>query len=265
VSSPSRPRLAGASRLDGKVIVVTGAAGGQGSAEVAELAGLGATVVAADVTARPPWLDDIEGPSPDYLSLDVADRSQWNALAEHCRSRYGRVHGLVNNAGITHRARVTEVALGDWDRVMSVNVTGSLLGIQAVAPLMSDGGSILLIGSLAGLTGHFPVAYTVSKWAVRGLAHVASMELGPLGIRVNVLHPGHIQTAMTASAPDAYVTHNVASTPLGRLGVAADVAPLVGFLMSDAASYISGAEIPVDGGQWAHGGMKPLSDLAREA
>jgi len=248
--------------LTGKVIVVTGAASGQGAAEVVEMGRRGATVVAADLVERPTWLDDA-GTSADYQRLDVARPEQWSALADHLRERYGDVHGLVNNAGITHRARLNEVQLEDWDRVMSVNLTGSLLAIQTISPLMTSGGSIVLVGSLAALTGHFPVAYTVSKWAVRGLGRVASMELGALGIRVNVIHPGHIQTAMTASAPDAYVEHNLAATPLARLGTAEDVAPLVAFLMSDASSYISGGEFSVDGGQYAHGGTKALSDLAR--
>jgi len=128
---------------------------------------------------------------------------------------------------------------------------------------MLDGGSIVLVGSLAASTGHYPVAYTVSKWAVRGLARVASLELGPLGIRVNVIHPGFINTPMTASAPGAYLEHNLAENPLGRLGEVHDVAPLVAFLLSDESSYISGAEIPIDGGQSGHGGMKRLSDMAR--
>lgn len=249
--------------LNGKVVVVTGAASGQGAAEVVELAERGAAVVAADVAERPSWMDE-SGLSVDYHRLDVSSPEQWSALADHLGERYGAVHGLVNNAGITHRARLPEVLLADWDRVMSVNLTGSLLAIQCVTPLMTEGGSIVLVGSMAALTGHFPVAYTVSKWGVRGLAHVASMELGPLGIRVNTIHPGHIQTPMTASAPDAYVKHNVAGTPLGRLGTVEDVAPLVAFLMSDASSYISGGEFPVDGGLSSHGGVKALSDLVRE-
>ena len=254
--------------LAGKVVVVTGAAGGQGSAEVRHLAALGASVVATDLGDSPDWLDDVTGRSGggavvDWFTLDVADDEGWHALASYCARRYGEIHGLVANAGTTHRARVTEVARADWDRVLAVNVTGGMLGIQALSPLMTSGGSIVLVGSLAALTGHFPAAYTVSKWAVRGLARVASMELGPLGIRVNVIHPGHIRTPMTDSAPAAYALHNTAAVPLGRLGEVGDVAPLVAFLLSDAASYISGAEIPVDGGQSAHGGMKALSDLAR--
>lgn len=104
------------------------------------------------------------------------------------------------------------------------------------------------------------MAYTVSKWALRGLSRVASMELGPRGIRVNTVHPGYVETPMIASAPEAFLQANNAAAPLGRPGAVDEVAPLVVFLISDGSSYISGAEIPVDGGQWAHGGAKFLSD-----
>jgi 3alpha(or 20beta)-hydroxysteroid dehydrogenase len=125
---------------------------------------------------------------------------------------------------------------------------------------MPLGGSIVNVGSLAALTGHYTVAYTASKWALRELSRVASMELGPRRIRVNTIHPGYIQTPMTASAPAAFLEANNTATPLGRGGTVDEVAPLVVFLVSDESSFISGAEIPVVGGQWAHGGAKSLSD-----
>jgi 3alpha(or 20beta)-hydroxysteroid dehydrogenase len=117
------------------------------------------------------------------------------------------------------------VTVSDWERVLSVNLTGALLGIQAVLPLMPAGGSIVNVGSAAALSAHYPAAYTVSKWGLRGLSRVASMELGPRGIRVNSIHPGFIETPMTASAPAAFRESNLLQIPLGRTGTPADVAP----------------------------------------
>jgi 3alpha(or 20beta)-hydroxysteroid dehydrogenase len=249
-------------RVAGKVVVVTGAAGGQGRAHAEALIREGGVVVATDLAHDAPDAPAGSG-SYVYRPLDVSSEKAWAELAAWLEHEHGRVDGLVNNAGVTLRSRLGEVALDDWNRVLAINLTGAMLGIQALEPLMPPGASIVNIGSAAALTGHYTVAYTVSKWGLRGLTRVASLELGERGIRVNAIHPGYIETPMTASAPAAFLEAQLEETPLGRPGVPEDVAPLVVFLMSEESSYLSGAEIPVDGGYTSHGGAKSLSDALR--
>jgi 3alpha(or 20beta)-hydroxysteroid dehydrogenase len=196
-------------RVEGKVIVVTGAARGQGAAETARLTAEGATVIAADLTAP-------DGPTG--RELNVADPDSWVALRDWMQERFGRVDGLINNAGTTSRVRLPDLDITEWNRTLAVNLTGPMLGITTLLPLMGAGASIVNVGSIAGLTAHYTAAYTASKWGLRGLTHTAAMELGPRGIRVNAVHPGYIHTQMTATAPPAFLAANEAITPLGRGG-----------------------------------------------
>jgi 3alpha(or 20beta)-hydroxysteroid dehydrogenase len=251
--------------FEGDVVVVTGAARGQGFAEAEALADAGARVIATDLGQTGPVF---RASSIRYRPLDVSVEADWQEFADELgRELAGRpLKGLVNNAGITHRSRIGEVQREDWDRVIAVNLTGPLLGIQALAPLMAAGSSIVNVGSSAGLTAHYPVAYTASKWGLRGLTLVAASEYGARGIRVNIVHPGFVETPMTANAPTAMRTVQLQTTPLERFGESNEVASVVVFLISDAASYISGVEIPVDGGSTAVGASKLMADqIAAEA
>lgn len=239
--------------LTGKVVVVTGAARGQGEAEVLALRAAGATVVATDVL---PF---------DGRHLDVTDAAGWAELAAWLEAEHGHVDALVNNAGVAARERLPHVSLDVWQRTFDINVTGPMLGIQALVPLMPPGSSIVNICSVAAMAGHAAAAYTSSKWALRGLTRSASLELGARGIRVNAVMPGLVDTPLMETASPAFFDAAIAEVPLGRAGVPADIAPTIVFLVSDDAAYYNGAEIVIDGGLTAHVSHKGIADATRPA
>jgi 3alpha(or 20beta)-hydroxysteroid dehydrogenase len=257
-------------KLAGKTVVITGAAGGQGAAEAHAAAEAGAFVVATDILGETDsGVSHDGGPMAGeivYRRLDVSSQADWLSLAEWLTRRGAGVDGLVNNAGIPMRGRLSDVSLEDWNQALAVNLTGPMLGIQAMLPLLNDGASIVNIGSVAGLTAHHAVAYTASKWALRGLSRVAAVEYGSRGIRSNIVHPGYIATPIMAAANPVFVDAHLALTPAGRAGTPDDIAPLVIYLLSDESRYVNGAEIAVDGGYASHGGTKYIIDeLARDA
>ena len=250
-----------AGRCDGKVVVVTGAARGQGAEEAHALADEGALVVATDVLE----FDD-KGWDAGHVvrrRLDVTSESDWAELAAWLSSEYGRVDALVNNAGVAARERLPHVSLDAWRQTFDVNVTGPLLGIQALVPLMPTGSSIVNICSVAAVSGHAAAAYTASKWALRGLTRSASLELGARGIRVNAVMPGLVDTPLMESAPPEIFGAALAEIPLGRVGTPADIAPTIVFLCSDESAYYNGAEIVIDGGLTAHVSHKGIADATR--
>jgi 3alpha(or 20beta)-hydroxysteroid dehydrogenase len=237
-----------------KTVLITGGSRGQGAAEARTFAGAGAQVVIADVL-------DAEGGAlaqsiraaggrADYRRLDVANEQDWRDAVAFVTATFGSLHVLVNNAGVSLRGvDLAHTSRADWDRVLAVNLTGPFLGIKAAAPVIRDsgGGSIVNIGSTAGINGHFAAAYSASKWGLRGLTKAAAMEYADWNIRVNAVHPSIVPTPMVEGA-DAFVEAMEYVTALERSASLEDVAHAVMFLASDEAGYLTGLDLPVDGG-----------------
>ena len=237
-------------RLDGKVALISGGARGQGEAEARRFVAEGAKVVIGDILeAEGKAVADELGDAAVFVSLDVTDESSWAAAVATAEERFGPVSVLVNNAGILSFGQLDRVKRGEYERLIQVNLVGVLLGMQAVVPSMvkAGGGSIVNISSTSGLQGlPFVGAYGSTKWAVRGLSKSAAIDFGHRGIRVNSVHPGGIDTPMIAgTSGDAPYYKRL---PVARMGSADEVANAVLFLASDEASYITGAELAVDGG-----------------
>jgi 3alpha(or 20beta)-hydroxysteroid dehydrogenase len=242
-------------RLDGKVALITGAARGQGAAAARRFAEEGARVMLTDV------LDD-QGKElaaelgAEYSHLDVSSEEDWASVVASTVETLGDITVLVNNAGILHFSALADTTLADYQRVIGINQVGTFLGMRAVVPSMTQagGGSIVNVSSVEGLAGMpYLVAYTASKFAIRGMTKVAALELGQHGIRVNSVHPGAIDTPMVSET----LGRPIDISPIGkkvalrRVGQPEDVANVVLFLASDDSAYCTGAEIAVDGGATA--------------
>lgn len=232
-------------RLEGKVAVVTGASSGIGRATADLFAEEGAFVYATDVSPR-----DI-GERLAFVTQDVSDEAGWNSLVERIAIEQGKLHILVNNAGIvgTYNS-VTDASMADYHRVIAVNQTGAYLGMRTCIPLMqkSGGGSIVNISSIWGLIGAVGVApYQASKGALTTLTKNAALTYAPT-IRANSIHPGVIRTQITAGQTDATNQQLIDDTPLKRMADPREIAFAALYLASDEAGFVTGAELVVDGG-----------------
>ncbi|HMN80589.1 MAG TPA: 3-oxoacyl-ACP reductase FabG [Burkholderiaceae bacterium] len=242
-------------RLDGKVAIVTGAAGGIGLATARRFVAEGANVVLADLdparTAQARAAVDPGGEHSLALAVDVTDRPSIDAMVAAVRERFGRIDVLVNNAGITQDARLARMSDSQFDRVIAVNLKGVFECTQAVVETMLAQGSgvILNASSVVGLYGNFgQTNYAATKAGVIGFTKTWARELGPKGIRAVAVCPGFVRTPILDSIPEPVMRKMIDKVPLGRLGQPEEIASVYAFLASDDASYINGAVIEVSGG-----------------
>jgi 3alpha(or 20beta)-hydroxysteroid dehydrogenase len=245
-------------RLDGHVALVTGAASGMGAAIAAAYAREGAKTLCVDVNDAmgEPHVKSLDGEAR-YVHLDVTSESDWAEGVARCREWYGPPTILAAVAGVGDGGAIADTTLDAWDRVIKINQTGVFLGMREVIPSMVEAGhgSIVNLSSTDGIQGGAgQLAYVASKFAVRGMTKSAALELGEVGIRVNSIHPGFIDTPMLASARDIGLDIDEMAgrlSVLHRMGTPEEVASLAVYLASDESSYCTGAEFVIDGGMTA--------------
>lgn len=251
-------------RLAGKVAIISGAAQGMGAATARLFAAEGAKVVLGDVLDEKgrAVAAELGEDVALYQHLDVREEDQWAAIVKAATDRFGKLDILVNNAAVTHFGASEELRKEDAERVLGINLIGTMMGVKHAVPALKANGKgvIVNISSVDGMRGcNGLVAYTASKWAVRGITKSYAYEFGPFGIRVVSVHPGGVNTEMGNPGHESVETVNARSfrrVPLQRIGEPEEIARATLFVCSDEASYISGAEIAVDGG-WTAGHYEP--------
>lgn len=238
-------------RLLDKVAIVTGGASGMGEAHVRRFVEEGAKVVFTDINqdAGSKMAEEL-GENSLFVKHDVTDEAGWQAVVEKTEAVFGPVNILINNAGISMSKSIFDMSLEDYKKIVNINQVSVFLGMKSVLPSMqkAEGGSIVNISSMNGIVGG-AVGYTDTKFAVRGMTKAAALQVGHLGIRVNSVHPGVIETPMVTQGDAVEQIKEFAkSIPMRRMAQSEEVTNMVLFLASDESSYSTGSEFVIDGG-----------------
>ncbi len=244
-------------RLEHKVVIVTGAAGGMGATEAKLFAAEGASVIATDLQEEKlkNWVHEARegGAKIDYVMHDITSEESWERVLGRVRAQYGRLDVLVNNAGVFPGFQDCEgTTKENWEKIIAVNLTGAFLGCRAVISLMkeSGGGSIINVASIAGIVGGNGPAYSASKGGLRLLSKDLAVSLAKFNIRVNCVCPGAVLTPMTEAVMQSPGAEEMikALSPQGRIADPIEIATGVLYLASCESSFITGADLVIDGG-----------------
>ncbi|MFC0300253.1 SDR family NAD(P)-dependent oxidoreductase [Virgibacillus soli] len=241
-------------RLQDKVAIVTGGASGIGAMIVDRFVKEGATVIAADINEdalnKASEKENVYG-----MKLDVTSEEGWKSLTKDVQEKFGKIDILINNAGVSTEKTIDELDYKDWEFLNKINGFGTMLGMKYTVPYMTENkkGAVVNLSSITSQVGMGLNSYSASKGAVRAITRAAATQYARNGVRVNAVFPGVIQTPMVASleSSDQALAQINAMTPMGRLGKPEEVASAILFLASDDASYITGVELPIDGGYTA--------------
>ncbi|MEW1980518.1 SDR family oxidoreductase [Citricoccus sp. NPDC079358] len=267
--SPTRPAEtvpenaehdAGSGRAAGKVALISGAAQGMGASHARALAAAGACVVIGDLqeetgSALAEEINAAAGRrAAAFTPLNVTRLEDWTAAVGHCVREFGKLDVLVNNAGIYTPGTVEDASVEDWSRTIEIDLTGTFLGMKAAVPELRKQrtSSIINVSSIAGLVGFKNrAAYSAAKWGVQGLTKTSALDFGADGIRVNSIHPGSVETPLTAGLQRGY-----GQVPAGRAAQVEEISALVLYLASDESRFVSGSSIAIDGGETAGNNLR---------
>lgn len=243
-------------RVLGKVVLITGAASGMGASHARMLVAEGAQVVVADIDEQGAHslCEELGEDRSMFVSLDVTDFANWQRAIEDTVDRFGKLDVLVNNAGIFTAGSVEDATLTDWERTLAIDLTGTFYGMKAAVPHLkkNESSSIINISSIAGMTGFKNrAAYSAAKWGVQGLTKTSALDFGEHNIRVNAIHPGSVETPLTANLKRGY-----GQIPLGRAAQVEEISHLVVYLASDESTFATGATFVLDGGETAGNNLR---------